>query len=316
MFGSLFGGDSRSAEPAEDATSQPSSGAGNFFSGLTDIGRKLQKGVENIADQAFSDFNKEQEAFVRGKHKGTEAAVPPWVGASNEEELKAHILKLSTDERNFLRDPPPGARTFTFNFDTAFPVALSILPHDDLLKERRFELVPKKLSEEHFWRNYFYRVSLIKQSFGVDAVATGNTAEDLSASTQDPPEQSAESVAEQRNVEVPSEHDVSELDDIADNEPEFEDDEHQEHDADFELSELDGPGQSEPAAPASNDEEKLSSEEDAILVEDAAQIESEMQGKLDGIWLHDQPEGTCLVAVQVKVRSGRLIFRRNLMNWR
>ena len=33
-------------------------------------------------------------------------------------------------------------------------------------------LMPR-LSEEHFWRNYFYRVSLIKQSFGVNAVATG-----------------------------------------------------------------------------------------------------------------------------------------------
>ena len=29
----------------------------------------------------------------------------------------------------------------------------------------RYDLVPKKVKEDEFWRNYFYRVSLIKQSF-------------------------------------------------------------------------------------------------------------------------------------------------------
>jgi len=29
----------------------------------------------------------------------------------------------------------------------------------------RYELVPKKVKEDEFWRNYFYRVGLIKQSF-------------------------------------------------------------------------------------------------------------------------------------------------------
>uniref|UniRef100_A0A915DPI7 BSD domain-containing protein n=1 Tax=Ditylenchus dipsaci TaxID=166011 RepID=A0A915DPI7_9BILA len=27
----------------------------------------------------------------------------------------------------------------------------------------RYKLVPKQISEEHFWRNYFYRVSLVKK---------------------------------------------------------------------------------------------------------------------------------------------------------
>ena len=29
----------------------------------------------------------------------------------------------------------------------------------------RYELVPKQVKEDEFWRNYFYRVNLIKQSF-------------------------------------------------------------------------------------------------------------------------------------------------------
>ena len=33
------------------------------------------------------------------------------------------------------------------------------------LSEMRYELVPKIVKEDEFWKNYFYRVNLIKQSF-------------------------------------------------------------------------------------------------------------------------------------------------------
>lgn len=35
---------------------------------------------------------------------------------------------------------------------------------DPALEKMRFELVPKIITEENFWRNYFYRVSLICQA--------------------------------------------------------------------------------------------------------------------------------------------------------
>lgn len=35
---------------------------------------------------------------------------------------------------------------------------------DSALEKMRFELVPKIITEENFWRNYFYRVSLICQA--------------------------------------------------------------------------------------------------------------------------------------------------------
>ena len=37
--------------------------------------------------------------------------------------------------------------------------------------EHRYELVPKKVKEDEFWRNYFYRVGLAKQSFELAPVA-------------------------------------------------------------------------------------------------------------------------------------------------
>lgn len=35
---------------------------------------------------------------------------------------------------------------------------------DPALEKMRFDLVPKIITEENFWRNYFYRVSLICQA--------------------------------------------------------------------------------------------------------------------------------------------------------
>eukprot|EP00069_Balaena_mysticetus_P010035 bmy_01261T0 len=74
------------------------------------------------------------------------------------------------DKRNFLRDPPAGVQ-FNFDFDQMYPVALVMLQEDELLSRMRFALVPKLVKEEVFWRNYFYRVSLIKQSAQLTALA-------------------------------------------------------------------------------------------------------------------------------------------------
>uniref|UniRef100_A0A8C9GWW6 BSD domain-containing protein n=1 Tax=Piliocolobus tephrosceles TaxID=591936 RepID=A0A8C9GWW6_9PRIM len=52
-----------------------------------------------------------------------------------------------------------------------YPVALVMLQEDELLSKMRFALVPKLVKEEVFWRNYFYRVSLIKQSAQLTALA-------------------------------------------------------------------------------------------------------------------------------------------------
>ncbi|OXB80349.1 UNVERIFIED_CONTAM: hypothetical protein H355_012782 [Colinus virginianus] len=77
---------------------------------------------------------------------------------------------IDKDKRNFLRDPPAGVQ-FNFDFDQMYPVAMVMLQEDQLLNRMRFDLVPKHVKEEVFWRNYFYRVSLIKQSAQLTALA-------------------------------------------------------------------------------------------------------------------------------------------------
>ncbi|TRY59368.1 hypothetical protein DNTS_013989 [Danionella cerebrum] len=144
---------------------------------VTETAQTIKKTVEEsnidgIIDKTIlGDFQKEQEKFVQEKNaKKTDVAVPPWVGYSEEETIQQQILALSADKRNFLRDPPAGVQ-FQFDFDLMFPVAMVMLQEDQLLNRMRFDLVPKQVKEEVFWRNYFYRVSLIKQSAQLTALA-------------------------------------------------------------------------------------------------------------------------------------------------
>uniref|UniRef100_UPI00398E9A2D synapse-associated protein 1 n=1 Tax=Pristiophorus japonicus TaxID=55135 RepID=UPI00398E9A2D len=144
------------------------------------IKKSVEEGnIDGVIDKTIiGDFNKEQDKFVQEKLiKKTDAAVPPWVGYSEEEAIQQQILALSAERRNFLRDPPAGVQ-FNFDFDQMYPVAVVMLQEDELLNRMRFDLVPKLVKEEVFWRNYFYRVSLIKQSAQLTALAAQQHAVD------------------------------------------------------------------------------------------------------------------------------------------
>ncbi|XP_044141961.1 synapse-associated protein 1 [Bufo gargarizans] len=178
-----------SPEETDDVLLRQAKGLGNYLFNMASVATKkisesvtetahtIKKSVEDgkidgIIDKTIiGDFQKEQEKFVQEKtNKKTEAAVPPWVGYSEEETIQQQILALSADRRNFLRDPPAGVH-FNFDFEQMYPVALVMLQEDELLNRMRFDLVPKLVKEEVFWRNYFYRVSLIKQSAQLTALA-------------------------------------------------------------------------------------------------------------------------------------------------
>ncbi|KAL0275467.1 UNVERIFIED_CONTAM: hypothetical protein PYX00_003306 [Menopon gallinae] len=140
---------------------------------VSKAGAKIKKTVEE--NSILGDFNKEQESFIKEQEsKTTDAAVPPWVGVPNEESLKEECLSLSLDRRNFVRAPPPGV-DFPFDYEQSYKVALVTLAEDPNLEKMRFELVPKVVSEENFWRNYFYRVSLLRQQAELNAMETGTT---------------------------------------------------------------------------------------------------------------------------------------------
>lgn len=154
------------------------------------IKKSVEEGkIDGIIDKTFlGDFQKEQEKFVQEKKaKKSEAAVPPWVGYNEEETIQQQILTLSADKRNFLRDPPAGVQ-FHFDMEQMYPLASVMLEEDQILNRMRFDLVPKHVKEEVFWRNYFYRVSLIKQSAQLTALAAQQQKNGEDRGTKDSPE--------------------------------------------------------------------------------------------------------------------------------
>uniref|UniRef100_A0A8D8TU08 Synapse-associated protein of 47 kDa n=1 Tax=Cacopsylla melanoneura TaxID=428564 RepID=A0A8D8TU08_9HEMI len=181
--------------------------------GAVTMGAKLKKTVEE--NSILGQFNKEQESFIREKNstqsKAYAASLLPWAGHPNEDQLKAACLALSTDKNNFTRGPPPGV-DFEFDYNTQFLAAMITLQHDKQLEKMRFELVPAQVPEAIFWRNYFYRVSLITQahelsSLEAEHLSSQHQSASDSAATQDPSDQhddSRSTSAQQRGVLKPS----------------------------------------------------------------------------------------------------------------
>ncbi|KAG0242011.1 Synapse-associated protein 1 [Actinomortierella wolfii] len=152
--------------------------------------KSLSTAAQQISANVTQGFEKEHEQFLEQKKReavphlkqGTEA-VPVWAGVPDEDQLKARILSLSKDKRNFLLPPPPGT-DFVFDMNVYASTAIATLREDANLDHMRFYLVPREVEEHIFWRNYFYRVSLLKQA----AIASAaNNANNISnASTGEP----------------------------------------------------------------------------------------------------------------------------------
>ncbi|KAL3320094.1 Synapse-associated protein 1 [Cichlidogyrus casuarinus] len=131
--------------------------------------------------QIFDEFNKCQNEFKNSQEQSLEdlAKLAPWdsavtgLSSAHTTQLKNQVLNLSNDERNFVRPIPDDA-----NFDWSpersrlhLITAVKVLELDPKLSALRFKLVPKKLSEDCFWKNYFYRISLIRQTIQLSELA-------------------------------------------------------------------------------------------------------------------------------------------------
>lgn len=91
----------------------------------------------------------------------------PWQTLSEqfqilEPELKARILQLSQSEGNFNATFARQRHREGDILPGCLPAATAVLAADDALRALRFRLVPKSMSEEDFWRSYFWHVAQIK----------------------------------------------------------------------------------------------------------------------------------------------------------
>ncbi|CAG8445331.1 1562_t:CDS:2 [Dentiscutata erythropus] len=146
-----------------------SSFATSAFTSVTTLTKSIQQKVEETTkdmQQQHQELMRQVKEETLEPKAGTEA-VPPWIGLPNEEELKERILALSQDKRNFTI-PPPENTNFQFDINIYSRTAMATLKADSRLNQMRFELVPKI--------NYFYRVSLIKQTAlgSIDGVVLEN----------------------------------------------------------------------------------------------------------------------------------------------
>ncbi|KAF9907389.1 hypothetical protein EC991_010949 [Linnemannia zychae] len=146
--------------------------------------KSLSSAAQRVSANVTQGIQKEHEEFIKQKKlenaspkQGTEA-VPAWAGLPDEDQFKSRILSLSKDKRNFLLPPPPGS-DFIFDMKVYSSTAMATLKEDPNLNKMRFHLVPKEVEEHVFWRNYFYRVTLLKQVALSTVAGSGSGAADL-----------------------------------------------------------------------------------------------------------------------------------------
>eukprot|EP00124_Ichthyophonus_hoferi_P004940 Ihof_evm2s619 gene=Ihof_evmTU2s619 len=134
------------------------------------MGLSLVSGITGLASSWANKIEEELTKLEAEQHLAEESqkreanTTASWGGMEDGGQAMTQILALSTDKRNFIMAPPPGTE-FVFNLDDFIGVAIATMELDADLKQMRFKLVPQLVSEETFWRNYFYRVSLIRQQF-------------------------------------------------------------------------------------------------------------------------------------------------------
>jgi len=144
--------------------------------GVTGLVEKAKGFVEKQKQEVFGDLKKID--LKRRQRENLQRSIceakPPWIvrpkegmDSNVEEDLKCRILKLTKDETNFIAKAPDSS-VFAFDMKVAVPYATKALEHDSDLRQLRFKLVPKKVKETEFWRNYFYRVSLLREQLSVE----------------------------------------------------------------------------------------------------------------------------------------------------
>mmetsp|Transcript_2359 Transcript_2359/g.3260 ORF Transcript_2359/g.3260 Transcript_2359/m.3260 type:complete len:333 (+) Transcript_2359:104-1102(+) len=164
--------DGRSLEGTSGGANNAFASAASFFSNLKDT-------ITTMADQHLKELNvefKRNDALKREQKRQEELrkkVIPPWIALEEEksileDDLKQKILEISKNERNFVVSPPE--EVFEFDLISALPYIQGAFKHDPNLDKVRYKLVPKRLKELDFFRNYFYRISLIREDMKFEAL--------------------------------------------------------------------------------------------------------------------------------------------------
>mmetsp|Transcript_3506 Transcript_3506/g.7756 ORF Transcript_3506/g.7756 Transcript_3506/m.7756 type:complete len:425 (+) Transcript_3506:230-1504(+) len=165
---------SKSAELAEQAKTQAQDLAKQAEHLKEHTDSYTERFTQNMKEAAEAADIKRRELVERMQKaaenvSGASDGVLPWEEPASHQfadAIRDRIMELSKDDKTFVV-PPPDAVEFSFDFQARALDAVAVMDADSKLREQRFKLVPKEVTEEEFWRNYFYRVSLIKEAYQV-----------------------------------------------------------------------------------------------------------------------------------------------------
>ena len=94
----------------------------------------------------------------------------PWEGVVGEQarNLMKEIYAIGIDEDTLLLQTDEMEYEFdVFDIDKYIVLAQIMLKLDLNLKKSRHELVPEMITEDDFWRNYFYKIEVLKRNMGL-----------------------------------------------------------------------------------------------------------------------------------------------------
>ena len=160
---------------AETQPQTQTSAPAKIMTFFENMGKTIAGKVKGVIEAERQEIAKE-EAKIRREHDaafGSVATLPPWedlgegVAPDVKAKVVAMVLALTRSRRSFLSAPPEDDTTYVFELEAALPSARAALSADSRLAAAREWLVPRKIHEKQFWRNWFWRVSAIKLSLGV-----------------------------------------------------------------------------------------------------------------------------------------------------
>ena len=89
--------------------------------------------------------------------------------AEDKESIKKECQRLVKEDETFLKLAPELEYQFDFTLDKYVFLAIVLSRFFKQFDEKRLHLVPDEVSEEEFWRNYFYHVELYKKQQGFES---------------------------------------------------------------------------------------------------------------------------------------------------
>lgn len=128
--------------------------------------------VTQVGAQLFSPLD--DAGGTASDPSGPERVVMlPWEKPGLSEETRTRMRCLSQERSIFLAPPANGHASFCFDLAASLPLIMEALAVDKRLDDQRHLLVPRQVTEEQFFTNYFHHLHVLASGAGTGTVGGG-----------------------------------------------------------------------------------------------------------------------------------------------